>query len=587
MKHSGLITTLFVLTAAVGLPGCYSLDLSSESEVTYAGFYKNQEQLDQAVAGAYSYLEQPYVFGFYWGFDCLSPICISDGWMTPFREARGEVAVKDDMNYAWVQCYEGIARANQLLQNIGKVKLSEELDARYRGEAKFLRAYFYFHLLDLFGGVPIYDESVVVADQYKDMMEPRSTADKVRTFILKDLADAEASLPEEGEWDSANYGRATRGAAQALAGKVLLYNKQYEEASKMFGKVISSNKYELYPDYAGIFRPGEGDESTEMVFALQYSDNSSQHYGSYSAVAFGNRSTMDFNGTGGGWQTIYPNPEFVDTYEYKDGRKWDWEEFAPGYTTTEAIRQKVWLSHISDDGKSVVSYTPYRNQLLAMYEQRDPRMAQTIILPYTHYLGFVQAKEKDCEYVLDWGAYGNRGTGLKQYGFVQTQNDYYTYCFRKMVPEGDWDGAITDRTSSPLNFPLIRYADVLLMMAECLNELDDPAGAVSYINRVRKRAGVALLNSAGCPDNIKATTKERIFERIKLERAWEFVGEGLGFSDYKRWGLLETMDGAEMQNITRNMTLYKRIVVSPRDYLWCIPYSEIQLNPSLQQNQGW
>jgi hypothetical protein len=84
--------------------------------------------------------------------------------------------------------------------------------------------------------------------------------------------------------------------------------------------------------------------------------------------------------------------------------------------------------------------------------------------------------------------------------------------------------------------------------------------------------------------NLKATTHDEVFNRIKLERAWEFAGEGLSFSDYKRWGLLETLD-RPMKDIV-GATKYNR-VVNERDYLWPISTSELDKNPNLEQNPGW
>ena len=91
-------------------------------------------------------------------------------------------------------------------------------------------------------------------------------------------------------------------------------------------------------------------------------------------------------------------------------------------------------------------------------------------------------------------------------GFVyNNRGGWETYFWRKYVPEGDWDGAITDRSHTPVNFPIIRLADVYLMLAEAYNEQGNSTKAVEYINKVRERAGIALLNSG--PDYLKAVTK--------------------------------------------------------------------------------
>ena len=95
------------------------------------------------------------------------------------------------------------------------------------GEAKFLRSLFYFYLTDFFGGVPIYDEKTIVSEDFANMLNPRSSIDEVRKFILKDLDDAIATLPTDRSSDA--KGRVTQNGAYALKGKVLLYAKRYAE----------------------------------------------------------------------------------------------------------------------------------------------------------------------------------------------------------------------------------------------------------------------------------------------------------------------------------------------------------------------
>jgi hypothetical protein len=145
------------------------------------------------------------------------------------------------------------------------------------------------------------------------------------------------------------------------------------------------------------------------------------------------------------------------------------------------------------------------------------------------------------------------------------------------------DGAINNREDTPINFPLIRYADVLLMLAECYNEQNKQDDAVDLINEVRARVGMPGINSG--PAWLAATTKDQVFERIKHERAVELAAEGHRFGDFKRWGLLETLNGKAEKGFT-GKTYYTK-VVRERDYLWPIPQTEIDQNPNLTQNPGW
>lgn len=147
------------------------------------------------------------------------------------------------------------------------------------------------------------------------------------------------------------------------------------------------------------------------------------------------------------------------------------------------------------------------------------------------------------------------------------------------------DGGINNRADTPINFPLIRYADVLLMLAECYNEMNDQTGAVKLINEVRARPSVNMPGINSGPEWLKATTKEEVFQRIKHERAVELAAEGHSFSDMRRWGLLESLNGRKEKDITGKVR-YTR-AVSTRDYLWPIPASEIEKNGKLEQNPSW
>ena len=567
------ILSLFLI---ISLSGCYDLDLYPHDKLSEGTFWKTREHADQAMAGVYSMLRNDNVFGTVFGLDCLSDI--ATGFDPPSYDVivRGTyTATTNKIVDKWSNLYEGIARANLVIQNIGNVsenEMSQEIKNQYIAEAKFLRALFYFQLLDFYGAVPLYDEKVVVAKEFNAMMEPRSTPDQVRSFILADLDAAIASLPQEGDYAAAYYGRATKGAAQALKGKVLLYNKQYSEASKLFEDVISSKKYALYPSYENLFKPG-GDASNEMIFAIQNIGGVGKDYGMPMAWYIGNRSTF-----GSCWNNVTAATDFVDSYEYKDGRPFNWEDWIPGFTTDDAIKDATFRATLTSDLTKVAKYPDAKDLLLEMYDQRDPRMQQSLILPYTWYKGWVSNAPKDCEYVIATGV--NEKNGFIRLG----GKGWNIYLWRKFVPEYDMNGAINDRAHTPINFPLIRYADVLLMLAECYNEMERQDDAVSLINQIRARVNMPGINSG--PSWLEASTKEEVFERIKHERAVELAIEGHRFSDLKRWGLLETLNGKAEKGFT-GKAYYTRVVRS-RDYLWPIPQQEIDMNKNLlPQNPGW
>lgn len=527
--------------------------------------------------GVYSLMRNTDVFGAQFGYDCLGGLGFGTAGVGLPSICRGTYTATDkNVKNKFQSLYEGIARANLVLQNIDNCSMDEKLRPQYRAEAKFMRALYYFTLTDFFGGVPIYDESTIVEQDFMNMLKGRESIEKVRDFILNDIDFAIDNLPIV--WDESNRGRATAGAALALKGKVLLYAKKYDEAKSCFEDLISGKygDYELYPDYADLFKPG-GDESSEMIFAIQNSGGIGKDYGMPTTFYMGSRSAF-----GSCWNNVMPSVELVDSYEWRDGRPFNWDEVVPGFNNSDEIKNQTFTSILNGNYTEVVKYPDSKGALLEMYAERDPRMDASIILPYTMYKGWFANAPKDMEYVV------TKEDGLvnEANGFVRVSGNFKTYLFRKFVAEYDMNGQINDRAHTPINFPLIRLADVYLMLAECYNQSDNPDQnkAVYYINLVRKRPSVnmPLINSG--PDYLKATTKEEVFKRIRHERAVELAAEGHSFSDMKRWGLLETLNGP-MVGFT-NLFYYERVVRS-RDYLWPIPYEEIQKNPNLTQNPGW
>ena len=554
------------------LSGCYDLDRYPTDQLSSGTFFKTQDHADQAMMAVYNVMQRENVFGIQFGFDCLGSVGM--GYDNPSfpQIARGTYATDNgQVTNKWKHTYEGISRANIILQNIGNCEISEELKTQYAGEARFMRALFYFSLLDIYGGVPLYDETTIVAEDFSNMMKPRSSAEDTREFILKDLDTAISSLP--ANWDASYKGRATSGAAMALKGKVLLYAKKYTEAATCFENVIGSGQYALYSSYENLFKPG-GDESSEMIFAIQNMGGVGTDYGMPMTFYMGSRSSY-----GSCWNNVMASTDFVDSYEWADGRPFDWEEVIPGFTTDDKIKDATFRTTLSDDKTKVIAYPKDREKVMEMYGKRDPRMEVTIILPFSEYKGWYSNKKKDSEYVI-----ANAGMAQEANGFIRAYGNYECYLWRKFVAEYDMDGAINNRADTPINFPLIRYADVLLMLAECYNEMDNQPKAVELINQIRARVGMPGINSG--PSYLQANSKDEVFKRIKHEREVELAAEGHSFSDLRRWGLLETVAGP-VKGCT-GKKYYDR-VIRERDYLWPIPYSETSKNDALKTNQnpGW
>lgn len=559
---------------------CYDLDVYPEDQLSSGTFFQTQDHADQIMMGVYSQMQSDDIFGRQFGLDCLGGI--GSGYAPASYAVIGRGTYNSTSGLVtgkFKNLYEGIARANILLQNVDRCDMSDELKLRYKAEARFMRALYYFTLMDFFGPVPVYDESTIVAEDFMNMLEPRKSLEEVRKFIIDDLDNADTYLPTE--WDASNAGRATKAAAMSLKGKVLLYAKEYEAAKECFEAVVTNKegKYgekELYPDYAGLFKPG-GDESSEMIFAIQNIGGVGQDFGMPTTFYMGSRASY-----GSCWNNVMASIDFVDSYECKNGKPFDWNDYFEGYNENIDIRKEVLYAKL-DNSKKVVTYPASRDKLLEMYENRDPRMKASIILPYTHYAGWVKNAPKDTEFIL----LEKQGDAHENNGFIRVNQNYQLYLWRKFVAEGNMDGAINNRADTPINFPIIRLADVYLMLAECYNQMEngDQEKAVYYINKVRNRASVNMPEINNGDSWMEARTKEEVFARIRHERAVELAAEGWSFSDMRRWGLLEEVAGPVKDIV--NKKLYDR-VVNERDYLWPIPQDEIDKNPNLRPNNpGW
>ena len=387
-----------LLIAAAGLmSSCYDLDQFPHDQLSSGTFWQTEEHAHQGMVGMYSVLRNENAFGAYYNIDALSELAMDyNNWQMPqiikgtYNDRTGIIQSK------WQTCYDGIYRANLLLQNIGNVDMSDELKAVYRGEAKFIRALFYFHLLDFYGGVPLYDETTIVSNEFMNMQKPRSSVEETRAFILNDLDEAASVLPVS--WESADYGRATRGAAIALRGKVKLYAGDYVGATADFEEIVNDPNgvgygYRLNDSYPELFTV-EGEQSPEMIFSIQCISGTNTDYGMAYALRMGTRSSY-----GGGWNNCMPTDILADMYEYKDGRKFSWEDYFPGITGNREMQDQIFSAELTSDYTAVARYPEHKDQIRDAYESRDPRLEQSLITPYSFYYGCNGLVPRMVEYV--------------------------------------------------------------------------------------------------------------------------------------------------------------------------------------------
>lgn len=575
--------------ALLSLSGCYSLDTVPPDAYSETTFWKNSDQVKQGVMGVYASLKNGYCFGYDFMFDSITDICVGNFYqqfaLDTYDVTDGVVAS------SWQETYDLVQRANAAIRNLQKVELDETsiggitaaLQKQAIAECKFLRALGYFRLLNLFGGVPYYDESIDLNESFNKLDKARSSEDEIREHILSDLSDAIANLPEK--WDDADYGRATKGAAYAFRGKVYLYNQEWDNAISDFEQVVNNAGtygYSLDPNYVHIFKTYNGDRCPEMIFSIQNNNTNGMAMTSF----LGNKASLRLIPT----ERAAPSNELIDRYENLDGSPFNWDDVFPGWSTATPTQRRDMVAVQIDVAGNITSLLQSDTSKMARaYRERDPRLMAVAITPYSTYLGSTSdSKERLIHYYLCNSDAEGSGSPQEGIGLLRDADGTWTpsYFTRKFVMEGNLSGYATEYTQTPFEFPLMRYADVLLMLSEAYNEKGELGKAVSMLNLVRERVGMPGLNSGAAW--LAVNSKDEMTQRIRDERAMELPFEGHRFFDLRRWKIAEeVLNNRDVTTIYGN-TIYTQKFAS-RDYLWPIPQNEMERNSELagHQNTGW
>ncbi|WP_126245059.1 RagB/SusD family nutrient uptake outer membrane protein [Chitinophaga rhizosphaerae] len=396
----------------------------------------------------------------------------------------------------WATCYTGIGRANQVIAKVPGINVMPEAERnQIVAEAKFLRAYNYFLLVNGFENVPLV---LTFEKDLNKLQVPQAAKDAVWAQIEKDLTEAEAVLPES--YSTQYRGRATKGAAKAMLGKMFLFQEKWTQAEAKFREIYG--KYSLNANYVDNFN-GTMENGPESIFEIQWS---------------GDRSVSDerhpFNfevrpGALDGWELMYPSDWLVTTLK---------NDKTPGGGYSDRVYGTIFF----DDPQSY------------MWDLGVPASK----IPYADV----------------------KGTMVRQ------------VYFNKYAYPNDRSGAYVG-----YNISIIRYADVLLMLAEAANENGKTGEATGFVNEVRVRSKAAP---------IAGMNKEQLREHIRnVERPVELSMEwGIRWFDLIRWGRGNT---AKM-NIKNIMTAHgkpgAREYVEDKHIRYPIPLKEISVNPLLKQN---
>ena len=207
--------------------------------------------------------------------------------------------------------YKGITYCNLALENIPGVDMDELEKSALLGEAQFLRAYWYFNLVTTFGRVPLVTRSLAPSE----FAQPQAETDEIWAQIVADLEEAAANLPEKSAYSTAETGRATRGAANALLAKAHLYQGNWAECRSRCEDVVNSGEYFLDPNYGSIFTEA-GENGPGSIWEIQYANNTGGNWGAqfWSDGSYTNV-FQRARGTFSGYGFNLPTQDFVDEFE--------------------------------------------------------------------------------------------------------------------------------------------------------------------------------------------------------------------------------------------------------------------------------
>lgn len=507
------------------------------------------------------------------------------GWSTEYGDYSEESdgggsymygqLTENSVNY-WP--YDEIRDMNVLINNIDGGTLKDADKKMLKGQALFFRAWRYFELVKRYGGVPLILEPQKLTD---DLLVKRSSTTETMNQIIADLDSAIAYLPAVTAGSGANDGHVHKGTAMAVKGRVLLFyaSPQFDpnqsaggrwqpayEASKAAKEFLASKGFGLFSSFSDLWF-NEMNKEVLFVRRYEYIPTNSASWHNWSA------STRPLDVSQGATGGNRPTLEIVNAFPMKDGR---------------AI----------DDPGSAYTYDP-----MYYWKNRDPRFNKTFAINGS---------------VWELGMAG-RQPGRIQWTFVGSEQNSPTptgFYLRKAVDENQ---SAIQAFNSGTDWVEMRYAEVLLNLAEAANETGKTTEAYTELKAIRARAGIepGADNLYGLKSGM---TQAEMREAIRLERQLELAFEAKRFWDLRRWRLFETeLNGTKRTGlkitlkpgITKEMVMaltpaelqatydqyfQHQVVIldtqfpinwKPEYYFFAIPTQHLQLNSNLEQTQGW
>jgi len=507
MKKNIIKLVSTTLLTFIVILGCeHKLDVLDKNSPTQESYFKTATELQNGVNAIYSTLRSGQLMGREWFFthDMRGAETAAGG--VQLEQPRAELltqpspaTVNSVMTDVWGGCYRMVNRANLVLSKAPGVSDNTALRDRLIGEAKFLRAWAYFELVSQWGDVPMYTEPVTSSTGFKGK-EPSAN---IYALIISDLTDATAKLP--ASYSGNDLGRATKYAAYSLLGRVQMQKGDYAAAKTALLQVYG--KFTLVANFLWNFDGDLNDGAGTTATGHEY--NSESIFETSFFDKGDNNFNWSYNGEGSSSPITTMRPQ-----EY--GIVW---------------------------GNVIPS-----NRILNEFEPTDPRYKMT----------FWEAGDN----ILTRGGTqtgivmtaGDMNVGTSTKGAVTIKRVYRKYSDLDWLKSGFHPGGFNQR--------VIRYAEVLLMLAECEAEVGTPVQAALYINEVRARPSVNM-------PAVAPATKNDALKAVMHERAVELAGEELASIDIIRW---------------RKKGYFPSIMTDPKPGqidLFPIPNAETSTNPAL------
>ncbi len=536
-----------VLLTLLALSACHEdfLEDKAYSIITQDNYFKTASDALTAVNGVYASLTSDNLYeGDLMRLNEYTSECVTTRLSVAEAYSRYDTwkFQTGDFSGIYNGSYRLIERANQVLGNIQKTDMQAALKKRIIGEASFLRALAYFNLVRIYGGVPLKLNPTV---DFSKTSFPRATAAEVYAQIISDLNYAKDScgMPKASAYAAADKGRVSRSAIQALLGKVYLTRAtegtavakdgDYQKAAEILKECVTENDRSLVSSYSNLWSV-TNENNSEVIFDIQYIRKAG--LGGNLTLFLATNVTQELYNI-----SYYDFPASVDFYksfETGDQRR----------SVTFHDRMKVKIGGVDTE----VYYDASGDPKVATWRRSDNN---------------------------DWVGRSVVSASVPGY--------------RKFV---DFDKANARGNQEEPNYVILRYADVLLMLAEAQNEINNgpTAEAYNYLNMVRRRAFGKPVNTPDATIDYAGLDKQGFRNALYTERRKEFVIEDQAWFDGKRfWDIFTKKVADESVGYDPNLNIRPKAPIDVneirQDKYKLMPFSEgqLELNKELTQNPGY